>query len=166
MVAWAKKVAWQRCLPKQQIAATSATILTYGSYGLGVSFCCEMKCRLLIAHFEISSLWLCILNDLNFSKLRALWSYPPQFACNAPIHYHMFVSIFNFFFNQAQHSTIDLRHVNWFECTIPINVSLLILITYFVFVKRVCEFYLSGSFRFMIQSLILMLYVLVLSSPL
>ncbi|KAJ6987756.1 nuclear poly(A) polymerase 3 [Populus alba] len=36
VVAWAKKVAWQRCLPKQQIAATSATILTYGSYGLGV----------------------------------------------------------------------------------------------------------------------------------
>ncbi|KAJ6689840.1 hypothetical protein OIU85_006172 [Salix viminalis] len=36
VVAWAKKVAWQRCLPKQQIAATSATILTHGSHGLGV----------------------------------------------------------------------------------------------------------------------------------
>ncbi|XP_021906759.1 nuclear poly(A) polymerase 3 [Carica papaya] len=33
---WVKKVAWQHRLPKQQIAATSATILTYGSYGLGV----------------------------------------------------------------------------------------------------------------------------------
>ncbi|CAK7326306.1 unnamed protein product [Dovyalis caffra] len=36
VVEWAKKVAWQRRLPKEQIAATSATILTYGSYGLGV----------------------------------------------------------------------------------------------------------------------------------
>ncbi|KAK7246246.1 hypothetical protein RIF29_41108 [Crotalaria pallida] len=33
---WIKKVAWQRRLPKHQIAVTSATILTYGSYGLGV----------------------------------------------------------------------------------------------------------------------------------
>ncbi|KAL5782097.1 hypothetical protein ACOSP7_007126 [Xanthoceras sorbifolium] len=36
VMAWAKKVAWQRRLPKQQIGETSATILTYGSYGLGV----------------------------------------------------------------------------------------------------------------------------------
>ncbi|KAJ9181775.1 hypothetical protein P3X46_005833 [Hevea brasiliensis] len=36
VVAWAKKVAWQRRLPREQIAATCATILTYGSYGLGV----------------------------------------------------------------------------------------------------------------------------------
>ena len=34
---WIKKVAWERRLPKHQIIATSATILTYGSYGLGVS---------------------------------------------------------------------------------------------------------------------------------
>ncbi|XP_065863857.1 nuclear poly(A) polymerase 3 [Euphorbia lathyris] len=33
---WAKKVAWQRQLRREQIGATSATILTYGSYGLGV----------------------------------------------------------------------------------------------------------------------------------
>ncbi|XP_061352763.1 nuclear poly(A) polymerase 3 [Gastrolobium bilobum] len=33
---WIKKVAWQRRLPKHQIAVTSATILTFGSYGLGV----------------------------------------------------------------------------------------------------------------------------------
>ncbi|KAK7856708.1 nuclear poly(A) polymerase 3 [Quercus suber] len=36
VLAWIKKVAWQHRLPKQQIAATSGTILTYGSYGLGV----------------------------------------------------------------------------------------------------------------------------------
>ncbi|EEF43123.1 poly(A) polymerase, putative [Ricinus communis] len=36
VVAWAKKVAWQRRLPRLQIASTNATILTYGSYGLGV----------------------------------------------------------------------------------------------------------------------------------
>lgn len=36
VLAWIKKVAWQRRFPKQQIAATCATILTYGSYGLGV----------------------------------------------------------------------------------------------------------------------------------
>ncbi|XP_050215541.1 nuclear poly(A) polymerase 3 [Mercurialis annua] len=36
VVAWAKKVAWQRRLPKELITATYATILTYGSYGLGV----------------------------------------------------------------------------------------------------------------------------------
>ncbi|XP_058084354.1 nuclear poly(A) polymerase 3 isoform X2 [Magnolia sinica] len=36
VVAWVKKVAWQRRLPKNQIASTCATILTYGSYGLGV----------------------------------------------------------------------------------------------------------------------------------
>ncbi|WCJ23270.1 poly(A) polymerase 3 [Euphorbia peplus] len=33
---WAKRVAWQRRLSREQIAETSATILTYGSYGLGV----------------------------------------------------------------------------------------------------------------------------------
>ncbi|XP_010546962.1 PREDICTED: nuclear poly(A) polymerase 3 [Tarenaya hassleriana] len=33
---WVKKVAWQRRLPKHQIAATSATVIAYGSYGLGV----------------------------------------------------------------------------------------------------------------------------------
>ncbi|KAK8572106.1 hypothetical protein V6N13_047720 [Hibiscus sabdariffa] len=36
VMAWAKRVAWQRRLPKQDIAASSATLLTYGSYGLGV----------------------------------------------------------------------------------------------------------------------------------
>ncbi|XWS53489.1 hypothetical protein CRYUN_Cryun10bG0005600 [Craigia yunnanensis] len=36
VMAWVKRVAWQRRLPKQEIAASSATILTYGSYGLGV----------------------------------------------------------------------------------------------------------------------------------
>ncbi|KAL1111630.1 hypothetical protein V6Z11_D02G073500 [Gossypium hirsutum] len=36
VVAWVKRVAWQRRLPKQDIAVTSATLLTYGSYGLGV----------------------------------------------------------------------------------------------------------------------------------
>ncbi|KAJ8636269.1 hypothetical protein MRB53_010536 [Persea americana] len=33
---WVKKVAWQRRLPKNEIARAGATILTYGSYGLGV----------------------------------------------------------------------------------------------------------------------------------
>nr|DAD38327.1 TPA_asm: hypothetical protein HUJ06_008968 [Nelumbo nucifera] len=36
VLAWIKKVAWQRRLPKSQILSTSSTILTYGSYGLGV----------------------------------------------------------------------------------------------------------------------------------
>ncbi|KAJ0034425.1 hypothetical protein Pint_24301 [Pistacia integerrima] len=36
VLSWAKKVAWQRRLPNEQIAETHATILTYGSYGLGV----------------------------------------------------------------------------------------------------------------------------------
>ncbi|TYG78627.1 hypothetical protein ES288_D02G074900v1 [Gossypium darwinii] len=36
VVAWVKRVAWQRRLPKQDIAVSSATLLTYGSYGLGV----------------------------------------------------------------------------------------------------------------------------------
>ncbi|MBA0647791.1 hypothetical protein Goklo_015609, partial [Gossypium klotzschianum] len=36
VVAWVKRVAWQRQLPKQDIAVSSATLLTYGSYGLGV----------------------------------------------------------------------------------------------------------------------------------
>lgn len=36
VLTWVKRVAWQRQRPKQQIAVTSATILTYGSYGLGV----------------------------------------------------------------------------------------------------------------------------------
>lgn len=33
---WIKKVAWQRRLPKDMVASTSAAILAYGSYGLGV----------------------------------------------------------------------------------------------------------------------------------
>ncbi|XP_020108305.1 nuclear poly(A) polymerase 3 isoform X1 [Ananas comosus] len=33
---WIKKVAWQHGLPKELIRSTSATILAYGSYGLGV----------------------------------------------------------------------------------------------------------------------------------
>ncbi|RWR76419.1 nuclear polyA polymerase 3 [Cinnamomum micranthum f. kanehirae] len=33
---WVKKVAWQRRLPKNEIARAGAKILTYGSYGLGV----------------------------------------------------------------------------------------------------------------------------------
>lgn len=33
---WVRRVAWQRQLPKQHISATYGTILTYGSYGLGV----------------------------------------------------------------------------------------------------------------------------------
>ncbi|URE31319.1 Poly(A) polymerase predicted RNA binding domain [Musa troglodytarum] len=36
VLAWIKKVAWQRHLPKDVIADASATVLTYGSYGLGV----------------------------------------------------------------------------------------------------------------------------------
>ncbi|KAE8076646.1 hypothetical protein FH972_015282 [Carpinus fangiana] len=36
VLAWIKKVAWQRRFPREHIAATCATILTYGSYGLGV----------------------------------------------------------------------------------------------------------------------------------
>ncbi|KAG6731546.1 hypothetical protein I3842_01G133700 [Carya illinoinensis] len=36
VLTWIKKVAWQRRFPKEQIAAACATILTYGSYGLGV----------------------------------------------------------------------------------------------------------------------------------
>ncbi|XP_059429177.1 nuclear poly(A) polymerase 3 [Corylus avellana] len=36
VLAWIKKVAWQRRFPRELIAATCATILTYGSYGLGV----------------------------------------------------------------------------------------------------------------------------------
>ncbi|XP_077231981.1 poly(A) polymerase 3 [Tasmannia lanceolata] len=36
VLAWIKRVAWQRRLPKNEIKITGATILTYGSYGLGV----------------------------------------------------------------------------------------------------------------------------------
>ncbi|XP_042517827.1 nuclear poly(A) polymerase 3 [Macadamia integrifolia] len=36
LLAWIKKVAWQRRFPRRLISSTSATILTYGSYGLGV----------------------------------------------------------------------------------------------------------------------------------
>ncbi|GAB2265696.1 hypothetical protein Dimus_000735 [Dionaea muscipula] len=36
VLTWIKKVAWQRGLQADVIQATSATILTYGSYGLGV----------------------------------------------------------------------------------------------------------------------------------
>ncbi|CAN8260251.1 unnamed protein product [Cochlearia groenlandica] len=36
VVRWIKKVAWQRRLPQHQIDATNATIIAYGSYGLGV----------------------------------------------------------------------------------------------------------------------------------
>lgn len=34
---WAQRVAYQRRLPTDYTKAASATILTYGSYGLGVS---------------------------------------------------------------------------------------------------------------------------------
>ncbi|KAL1211863.1 Nuclear poly(A) polymerase 3 [Cardamine amara subsp. amara] len=33
---WIKNVAWQRRLPQHQIIATNATVIAYGSYGLGV----------------------------------------------------------------------------------------------------------------------------------
>ncbi|KAL0927382.1 hypothetical protein M5K25_001547 [Dendrobium thyrsiflorum] len=36
VLSWIRKVAWQRHLPKDIIDRTSATILAYGSYGLGV----------------------------------------------------------------------------------------------------------------------------------
>ncbi|KAJ9555000.1 hypothetical protein OSB04_009614 [Centaurea solstitialis] len=36
VIKWIKRVAYRRCLPRYQIRAASATILTYGSYGLGV----------------------------------------------------------------------------------------------------------------------------------
>ncbi|KAJ6847228.1 nuclear poly(A) polymerase 3 isoform X1 [Iris pallida] len=36
ILTWIRRVAWQRRLPKEQIPITSATILVYGSYGLGV----------------------------------------------------------------------------------------------------------------------------------
>ncbi|AEE74415.1 poly(A) polymerase 3 [Arabidopsis thaliana] len=36
VVRWVKNVAWQHRLPQNQIDATNATILPYGSYGLGV----------------------------------------------------------------------------------------------------------------------------------
>lgn len=38
VVRWVKNVAWQHRLPQNQIDATNATILPYGSYGLGVRF--------------------------------------------------------------------------------------------------------------------------------
>ncbi|EOA32034.1 hypothetical protein CARUB_v10015278mg [Capsella rubella] len=36
VVRWVKTVAWKRRLPQHQIDATNATIIAYGSYGLGV----------------------------------------------------------------------------------------------------------------------------------
>ncbi|KAI3701777.1 hypothetical protein L6452_27114 [Arctium lappa] len=36
VIKWIKRVAYRRWLPQNQIRAASATILTYGSYGLGV----------------------------------------------------------------------------------------------------------------------------------
>eukprot|EP00262_Sarcandra_glabra_P015655 TRINITY_DN4881_c0_g2_i1.p1 TRINITY_DN4881_c0_g2~~TRINITY_DN4881_c0_g2_i1.p1 ORF type:complete len:547 (-),score=58.95 TRINITY_DN4881_c0_g2_i1:310-1950(-) len=36
VLAWIKQVAWGHQLPERQIASAGATILTYGSYGLGV----------------------------------------------------------------------------------------------------------------------------------
>ncbi|KAF9677189.1 hypothetical protein SADUNF_Sadunf08G0082000 [Salix dunnii] len=49
-VAWAKKVAWQRCLPNNKSQLHPLLYLTNGSYGLGVGLCCRLKCRLLIVH--------------------------------------------------------------------------------------------------------------------
>lgn len=51
VLSWAKKVAWQRRLPKEQIAQTHATILTYGSYGLGVSFSPFSFLPILLSYF-------------------------------------------------------------------------------------------------------------------
>ena len=39
LMAWIKRVAYQRRLPPNQIKDASVTILPYGSYGLGVSLC-------------------------------------------------------------------------------------------------------------------------------
>lgn len=36
VVRWIKNVAWQRRLPQHQIDSTNATVIAYGSYGLGV----------------------------------------------------------------------------------------------------------------------------------
>lgn len=36
VVRWIKIVAWKRRLPQHHINATNATIIPYGSYGLGV----------------------------------------------------------------------------------------------------------------------------------
>lgn len=36
VVSWVKNLAWQRRLSQHQIDSTNATILPYGSYGLGV----------------------------------------------------------------------------------------------------------------------------------
>ncbi|KAE8703709.1 Nuclear poly(A) polymerase 3 [Hibiscus syriacus] len=53
VMAWAKRVAWQRRLPKQDIASCNATLLTYGSYGLGL-LCVDTKEYILETTWERS----------------------------------------------------------------------------------------------------------------
>ncbi|XP_038723185.1 nuclear poly(A) polymerase 3 isoform X2 [Tripterygium wilfordii] len=55
VLAWIKRVAWQRRLTKQQIAATSATVLTNGSYGLGEDFFIVL-CNMLKDSPEVSEI--------------------------------------------------------------------------------------------------------------
>ncbi|KAK8308658.1 hypothetical protein V6Z12_D02G074300 [Gossypium hirsutum] len=61
VVAWVKRVAWQRRLPKQDIAASSATLLTYGSYGLG-------DAKVLLMRFEFDGISI----NLPFVQLKVL----------------------------------------------------------------------------------------------
>lgn len=53
---WVKAVAYERLLPKNRIKAASATILTFGSYGLGVraSFIILLVDDIVIMTFTLS----------------------------------------------------------------------------------------------------------------
>ncbi|MBA0880714.1 hypothetical protein Goshw_015203, partial [Gossypium schwendimanii] len=63
--AWVKRVAWQRRLPKQDIAASSATLLTYGSYGLGSLTL--MLYVLVLTHFDNCYV---LIQESSYSRLR------------------------------------------------------------------------------------------------
>ncbi|MBA0845500.1 hypothetical protein Goarm_022672, partial [Gossypium armourianum] len=65
VVAWVKRVAWQRRLPKQDIAASSATLLTYGSYGLGSPTL--MLYVLVLTHFDNCYV---LIQESSYSRLR------------------------------------------------------------------------------------------------
>lgn len=55
---WVKAVAYERLLPKNRIKAASATILTFGSYGLGVR---ASFIILLVDDIVIMTLWALLL---------------------------------------------------------------------------------------------------------
>ncbi|WOL11790.1 nuclear poly(A) polymerase 3 [Canna indica] len=75
--AWIKKVAWQRRLPKDVIAKACATVLTYGSYGLGVhgpnsdidALCVGPNFATIEVSYSFDGIAHCILKGISFEIL-------------------------------------------------------------------------------------------------